>query len=71
VERPAEELVVAAALFGESVRGLQLVHADPHGRWPWEREYRIRRAGQRLLGARSPRYCDEHRPDRLDVPEHP
>ena len=71
VEHPQEHLLVASACFGEAVRGLQLVIADSHGRWPWDVGYRAGRPGQLVLGPRPPWYCDEHRPDRLDVPPHP
>jgi len=71
VERPADHLDVAVALYGDAVRALQLAWADERGRWPWQRGHRARRAGQPLLGQRAPWFCDEHRPDRLDVPPHP
>ena len=71
VERPGDHLLLAVAIYGEDVRALQLAWADERGRWPWQAGHRARRAGQPLLGARAPRYCDEHRPDRLDVPPHP
>jgi hypothetical protein len=70
VARPEDSLAVAVALFGPQVRALQLAWADDRGRWPWEPGHRARRAGQPLLGERAPWYCDEHRPDRLDVPPH-
>jgi hypothetical protein len=65
VEQPQEHLLMAARLYGDRVRGLQLAWADARGVWPWEPG---RRAGQPLLGRRAPGYCEEHRPDRLDVP---
>jgi hypothetical protein len=71
VARPTDHLRVAAALYGDAVRGLQLAWCDSAGRWPWQPGHRARRAGQPLLGERAPAYCDEHRPDRLDVPPHP
>jgi len=71
VERPEEHLQLAIALHGGPVRALQLAWADQGGRWPWEPGHQARRAGQPLLGARAPWYCEEHRPDRLDVPPHP
>ena len=71
VARPAEHLGVATALYGDAVRALQLAWCDSAGRWPWQPGHRARRAGQPLLGERAPAYCDEHRPDRLDVPPHP
>lgn len=71
VEHPHEHLLIAHALYGDAVRGLQLVAADSHGRWPWDPGYRARQAQQLLLGGRAPGYCDEHRPDRLNVPPHP
>lgn len=68
VEQPQEHLSTAIRIFGKQVRGLQLAWADSRGVWPWERGHRARRAGQPLLGRRAPFFCDEHRPDRLDVP---
>jgi hypothetical protein len=70
VERPQEHLLLATNLYGDGIRALQLAWADDRGVWPWEPGHRARRAGQPLLGARAPQYCDEHRPDRLDVPPH-
>ena len=70
VARPAEHLRVATALYGDGVRALQLAWCDSAGRWPWQLGHRARRAGQPMLGERAPAYCDEHRPDRLDVPPH-
>ena len=68
VARSEEHLRVAAAIYGEAVRALQLAWCDSAGRWPWDAGHRARRAGQPLLGDRAPVSCDEHRPDRLDVP---
>ena len=68
IEQPQEHLLTAIRIFGEQVRGLQLAWADGRGVWPWEPGHRARRAGQPLLGRRAPIYCDEHRPDPLDVP---
>jgi hypothetical protein len=70
VERPEEHLLVAHHLYGERLRALQLVWADDAGRWPWDPAHRAQRAGQPLLGARAPWYCEEHSPNRLDVPPH-
>ncbi len=71
VERPEDVLLVADALYGADVRALQLVVADERGRWPWDQGYRSPRPGQPVLGTRAPQYCEEHRPDRIDVPPHP
>ncbi|MFB9908517.1 DUF4262 domain-containing protein [Allokutzneria oryzae] len=49
---PSAHLHVAVGLYGPEVRALQLVHADLHGRWPWERGYRGVRGGQPVLGVR-------------------
>ncbi len=68
VERPEDYLFVAEELFGSAVRALQLVWADGRGCWPWDPGHRARRSGQPVLGQRAPRYCAEHRPDRLAVP---
>lgn len=70
VRHPQEHLKVAAALYGGAVRALQLAWCDSAGRWPWQPGHRARRAGQPLLGERTPVVCDEHRRDRLDVPPH-
>ncbi len=70
VERPGGNLRAAVALYGDAVRALQLAWADSRGVWPWEPGHPARRAGQPMLGERAPQYCDEHRPDRLDVPPH-
>lgn len=70
VERPEEHLLVASRLYGDEVRGLQLVWADERGRWPWDQGHRARRSGQPVLGTRAPCYCEEHTPNRLDVPPH-
>lgn len=70
VDAPGEHLHVASALYGGGVRGLQLVLADRRGRWPWDVGYRASRPAQLVLGPRPPWYCDDHRPDRLDVPPH-
>ena len=70
VDAPGEVLGAAAALYGEQLRALQLVWASPSGRWPWDAGYRrVRPAGQPVLGPRSPHYCREHDPGRLDVPD--
>lgn len=71
VERPQDHLLLATAVYGDAVRALQLAWADGRGRWPWQQGHRARRAGQPLLGERALRYCEDHRPDRLDVPLHP
>lgn len=68
VDRPQEHLRVAAELFGDQVHALQLVWADQRGRIPWDPGHCARRAGQPVLGRRSPHFCEENRPDRLDVP---
>ena len=71
VERPQDHLLLADAIYGGAARALQLAWADDRGRWPWEADHRARRAGQPLLGKRAPFFCDQHRPDRFDVPPHP
>lgn len=70
VARPGDHLLLATVLYGDAVRALQLAWCDSAGRWPWQPGHRARRAGQPLLGERAPAYCEEHRPDRLDVPPH-
>jgi hypothetical protein len=71
VDEPEQRLLVAHCLYRDRLRALQLVWADDAGRWPWDRGHRARRAGQPVLGPRAPWYCEEHAPDRLDVPPHP
>lgn len=71
VALPGEHLLLATRLYGQVVRGLQLVCADGRDRWPWDPGHRTRRAGQPVLGERASRYCEEHQPGRLDVPPHP
>lgn len=70
VEHPEQHLLVADRCYGERLRALQLVWADAAGRWPWDLGHRARRAGQPVLGPRTPWYCPEHSPNRLDVPPH-
>ena len=45
---------MAVELYGQRIRGLQLVHADKRGRWPWDRAYQGVRGGQPVLGRREP-----------------
>jgi hypothetical protein len=49
---PSAHLLVAVELYGAGIRALQLVHADDHGHWPWEVEFRGVRGGQPVLGVR-------------------
>ena len=70
VDEPEKHLLLADRFYGERLRALQLAWADAAGRMPWDRGHRARRAGQPVLGPRAPWYCDEHAPDRLDVPPH-
>ena len=50
VEHPDLHLLTATALYGDEVRGLQLVWPDDRGRYPWQPGHRSRRGGQPLLG---------------------
>jgi hypothetical protein len=50
---PAAHMIVAAELYGEGVRALQLVYADYRGHWPWESGYRGGGGGQPVLGVRA------------------
>jgi Domain of unknown function (DUF4262) len=50
---PTAHLLLAVELYGPLIRGLQMVHADDRGRWPWDRGYRDGRGGQPVLGRRS------------------
>jgi Domain of unknown function (DUF4262) len=53
VGEPTAHLVTAMELYGPAIRALQVVHADKHGHWPWEAEYRGVRGGQPVLGMRA------------------
>jgi Domain of unknown function (DUF4262) len=54
VAEPTAHLTLAVELCGPRIRALQLVHADDHGQWPWDRGYRGGRGGQPVLGPRAP-----------------
>ena len=54
VARPWAHLNMAVEFYGNRIRGLQLVHADRHGNWPWDQRYQGGRGGQPVLGAREP-----------------
>jgi Domain of unknown function (DUF4262) len=54
VAAPWAHLNMAVEFYGPGIRGLQLVHADKRGRWPWDREYQGVRGGQPVLGTREP-----------------
>jgi hypothetical protein len=54
VAQPWAHLYVAVDFYGESIRALQLVHADDHGCWPWDTRYRGLGGGQPILGTREP-----------------
>ena len=51
---PWAHLNMAVAFYGQRIRGLQLVHADNRGRWPWDDGYQGVRGGQPVLGTREP-----------------
>src|SRR3984957_16659018 len=51
---PWAHLNLAVELYGDQIRGLQLVHADKRGNWPWDRRYQGVRGGQPILGDREP-----------------
>ena len=54
VARPWAHLNLAVEFYGNRIRGLQLVHADRRGHWPWDRRYQGGRGGQPVLGTREP-----------------
>ena len=54
VTTPWAHLNMAVELYGNQIQALQLVHADRHGRWPWDRRYQGIRGGQPVLGPREP-----------------
>jgi Domain of unknown function (DUF4262) len=51
---PWAHLNMAVEFYGRQIRGLQLVHADDRGHWPWDRWYRGVLGGQPILGTREP-----------------
>jgi hypothetical protein len=51
---PWAHLNTAVELYGDQIRGLQLVHADKRGNWPWDSRYQGGRGGQPILGRREP-----------------
>jgi hypothetical protein len=51
---PWAHLAMAMQFYGKRISGLQLVHADKRGRWPWDRAYQGIRGGQPVLGRREP-----------------
>lgn len=53
VRVPSAHLLVAGELYGPRIRALQVVHADDHGRWPWEVGFRGVKGGQPVLGSRA------------------
>jgi len=54
VDHPDVHLKYAARICGPNIRALQLVWADPSGRWPWEKGWNDGRGVQPVLGVRSP-----------------
>ncbi len=50
---PGAHLDIAAALYERRLAALQLVYADRHGYWPWDRRFRDGRGGQPVLGMRA------------------
>jgi hypothetical protein len=54
VAEPWAHLNLAVTFWGQRIRGLQLVHADKRGRWPWDPAYQGVRGGQPVLGTREP-----------------
>ena len=54
VAEPGVHLEVAADIFPDQLSALQLVYADSRGRWPWDPAFRNGRAGQPVLGPRTP-----------------
>jgi len=54
VAAPWAHLNMAVEFYGRRIRGLQLVHADKRGSWPWDDAYQGVRGGQPVLGPREP-----------------
>ncbi|MEV0068833.1 MULTISPECIES: DUF4262 domain-containing protein [unclassified Amycolatopsis] len=50
---PSVHLNVAVAIYGPTVRAMQLVYADAAGRFPWSPEYQNGHGGQPVLGRRT------------------
>ena len=53
IAEPGAHLDVAADLYGQELAAIQLVYADEHGHWPWDRRFRDGQGGQPVLGARA------------------
>jgi len=51
---PWAHLKLAVEFYGNRIGGLQLVHADKRGRWPWDSQYQGVQGGQPILGTREP-----------------
>lgn len=52
---PWAHLNMAVELYGDGISGLQLVHADGQGNWPWDGRYQGGGpGGQPVLGRRAP-----------------
>ncbi len=60
VAEPTAHLLVAMEFYGSLIRGLQLVHADANGHWPWCPEYHAGPGGQPVLGIRAAPPGDRH-----------
>lgn len=50
VMRPWAHLNVAVEFYGRDIAALQLVHADPGGRWPWNAGFASSHGPQPVLG---------------------
>lgn len=57
VPHPDVHLPTAAALYGDEVSAVQLVWADPDGRWPWDPGHGGGSGGQPVVGPREPLRC--------------
>ncbi|MFD2470982.1 DUF4262 domain-containing protein [Amycolatopsis silviterrae] len=52
ISTPAVHLDVAVSCYGEEIQAVQLVYADPEGRFPWSPHYNLGLGGQPVLGVR-------------------
>ncbi|MET0863030.1 MAG: DUF4262 domain-containing protein [Nakamurella sp.] len=55
LSQPSAHLYAAVQMFGPRIRGIQAVHADDRGHWPWHPGFRGGRGGQPVLGPRAER----------------
>jgi hypothetical protein len=64
MSQPDAHLIYAVAFGGPDVRGLQLVWADGHGRWPWSAAFCDGRRRQPVLGLRAQKSQKPQKPQK-------